>query len=435
MTKFRPTTIPLITVDPYFSVWSFSDRLYDDAPRHWSGKRCAMTGILKADDKYYRFMGKAQFNNEYYFCEPEFVEQTNVEVCATKTAYTFENEIFMMKLVFRTPLLADDLYLMSRPISYISYEIDFKDGKNHNTEIYFDICSELCVDNTADSVSFGITDYSIYCGKGERDVLENAGDEVRIDWGNLHIIAPGAEYKTVIGFDKRDLLKYDHEMQGIVSSRRVCEDCPCISAKRIYEKTSSIRDFVCIGYEDFYSIEYFGEKLKGYWTENGDNFADIAKKAIEEYADINNRCDEFDIALKSAAARISEKYADIVCLVYRQVIGAHKLTKHNGKLLFFSKECYSNGDIATVDISYPSIPLFLLLNPELIEGMLNPIFEYAGGNHGWCYDFAPHDAGVYPKANGQAYGYEKKTREMLYDMQMPIEECGNMLLCTAAPCR
>ena len=117
-----------------------------------------------------------------------------------------------MRLSFRTPLLTDYFYLMARPISYISYEISFKDGNSHNAEVCFDMCSELCDENTSDTVSFGTAENSIYCGKGEWDMLKNSGDEVRIDWGNVHLIAPGAEYKAVICFDKRDLFKYGNKM-------------------------------------------------------------------------------------------------------------------------------------------------------------------------------------------------------------------------------
>ena len=434
MSNLRYTAIPLVTVDPYFSIWSFSDRLYDDTTRHWSNKRAAMTGLLKIDDTYYRFMGKAQSNNEYYFCEPNPLLQTGVEVFPLKTVYTFENDILRMTLIFRTPLLLDDLELMSRPVSYIEYSIEYKDGKEHTLEIYFDVCSEICVDETSQTVHFMQTEDSVCIGKGEEGVLRKSGDENRIDWGYVHLSFPGAEYEVVSGFDKRDLLKYRHDMAGIKEPRRVCEDFPSVAAKRVYRGRDAVSGFLLVAYEDFYAIEYFGEKLRDYWAKDGESFRDMLRKAIREYPAIAGRCDAFDAKLRGDAERIGKKYADLVSLAYRQSVGAHKLAQKDGKLLFISKECASNGCAATVDVTYPSMPLFLLYNPDLAEGMLNPIFEFAEGDHGWEFDFAPHDVGWYPLLRGQVYGYEKDDPAHILSRQMPVEECGNMLLCVAALC-
>lgn len=68
---FLPRAIPLVTVDPYFNIWSFDDHLYDDAPRHWTGKRNAMTGAIRVDGVWLRFMGKLELNAEDYYMEPE----------------------------------------------------------------------------------------------------------------------------------------------------------------------------------------------------------------------------------------------------------------------------------------------------------------------------------------------------------------------------
>src|SRR4051812_37067988 len=80
---FRPPAVPLITHDPYFSIWSFNDQLYQDWPRHWTGAINGMCGLIRIDGKTYRYMGQGPDG-------AEGMQQTSLEIFPTRTVYQFE---------------------------------------------------------------------------------------------------------------------------------------------------------------------------------------------------------------------------------------------------------------------------------------------------------------------------------------------------------
>ena len=47
--KLRAPAYPLVTVDPYFSLWSMSDKLNESTVNHWTGKPNTLVGTVTVD--------------------------------------------------------------------------------------------------------------------------------------------------------------------------------------------------------------------------------------------------------------------------------------------------------------------------------------------------------------------------------------------------
>ena len=112
----RAASIPLVLHDPYFSIWSGADHLYDADPEHWCGARQQMRGYVTVDGAVSCFLG----DREYH----EVIPQKEVEVTPTSTEYRFENEKIILTVRFTSPLLADDPVLVSRPCTYVDFAVE-----------------------------------------------------------------------------------------------------------------------------------------------------------------------------------------------------------------------------------------------------------------------------------------------------------------------
>lgn len=428
----RPPATPLVTHDPYFSVWSTTDRLTDDWSRHWTGTIQAMCGIVRIDGKPYRFCGP----------QPTGVpamQQVRRDVQATRTRYGFEAGGLRLNVTFTSPVLPDDLDLVSRPVTYVTWDASSADGKRHAVSLYLDCTGEWAVDRPEQEVQWdrlhagGLSVLRI--GTREQPVLQKRGDNLRIDWGHLLVALPGRGRQVVAsdraardGFAERGTLPAADDTR---MPRPARDEWPVLATTLDLGGVgrSPVSRHLLLAYDDEYGLQYFGENLRPWWKRKGLSSAALLQQAERDYPSLEKRCRAFDAALWSEMERAGgPKYAALSALAYRQCMAAHKLVAgKDGTPLMFPKENFSNGCIGTVDVIYPSSPFFLLLNPALLKAQVTPVLDY-GRSSRWKFPFAPHDLGTYPQANGQVYGGGERTEQD----QMPVEECGNMLLMVAA---
>lgn len=406
--ELRAPAYPLITVDPYFSVWSMDDELNGSVTKHWTGKPNPITGAVVVDGVKYIWMGEAADETK--------MKQIFVDFDAFSTTYRFSAPGVELKAVFTSPLLPEDFYLLSRPVSYLKTELKSTDGKKHSVKLILTVSEEICLNERGEmpvvtqkiSVPGGVSCARI--GSIGQKMLAQKGDDLRINWGYFYLASPDAEVFDNIGGDKNGLSLSVSLVAGEAGGKETA--------------------LVAFAYDDICCLEYYNRPVEAYWKSSGLSIEQAIAQAVEDYDLLRTRCAAFSAQLyHDAEAAGGRRYAELLSLAWRQVIAAHKLAlDENGEAIFISKECFSNGCAATVDVSYPSIPMFLIYNPELVKGMMRPVFRYAEGGE-WPFEFAPHDAGCYPIINGQEYGDKSSTEN-----QMPVEECGNMLIMTAAVC-
>lgn len=404
---------PLLVHDPYFSIWSTADALTDVQTTHWTGKPQPLTGLIRVDGQVYRFMGAGN---------DAAATQTDVDLTATQTRYAFTCGPVALRVDFISPLLVKNLDILSRPVDYIDFAVKSTDGKPHKVDLYVGVSGDIAVnkpDQQVTTASFEKDGLAIQkVGTVEQPVLKKKGDDLRIDWGYAYVAVPAA-YKAV--HSTLDGSAAAGATAAAASDVTLHNTIPCgdITATPVHKT-------VFIGYDEGDAIQYFGANLRPWWNKDGAHtIEDELKAARDQHETVLQACDAFDKELFAQAKNAGgDNYARLCSIVYRQSVAAHQLVRSpDGDLLWFSKENFSNGSINTVDVTYPSAPLYLLYNPHLMEGMLNGIFHYSESGR-WTKPFAAHDLGTFPLANGQTYGED-----------MPVEESGNMIILTAAICR
>ena len=362
-------------------------------------------------------------------------QQLSVQVLATSSYYRFQCGPVALDLVFTAPQLIDDLVLLSTPINYISYQVTSTDGAEHDVQFYLETTPELCVNDQGQATTITRTQSGnlryLRAGTDSQPMLQKAGDGLCQDWGYLYLAAARQDDKQLIMAKRTDMLDSflnngTLAPQSSSSLHAAGGNYPAMSYLHELGKVDSEgkRSFTMLGYDDIYCIQYMNDNRQAYWRQNPQGRNTIQQRFSnlqENYESIMMRCralDEkiYDDGLKAGG----RQYAEILSASYRQVISAHKLTTDkDGRLLFMSKENNSGGFINTLDITYPSAPLFLIYNTDLLKGMMTPVFQYSATGK-WDKDFANHDLGSYPLANGQTYGGD-----------MPVEESGNMVILSA----
>lgn len=425
------------------NVWSHDDLATGAWPKHWTGKRQEICALARIDGRLYRCLGGAITLDE----PVPAMQQLDRRITPLTTAYRFAADGVELTLSFISPMLPDDLGLIGRPVSYVDLAVKPTDGRTHTVEVYLDYGASWAVGDAETEIAWGRHAAgeveALFLGAAQQQPLRRSGDEVQIEWGYLFVSADPAAPRSG-SFGDALTLRQQFAAAGRLDRRDDAREVrplrmPASSSDKVLALSHSfgavsaeVTWHTLVAYDQVWAATYFDRRLRPYWSRNGEAAIGLIETAWAERATIMARVAAFDSSLISElVASGGEVYARLGTLAYRQCLAAHLLVADfDGTLLHFSKENSSNGSMATVDVTYPAAPFFLHFNPALLRAQLWPVLDYAASGR-WPFRFAPHDVGRYPWANGQNYGGGDRTERD----QMPVEECGNMLILVGALAR
>jgi len=433
---FRPPAVPLILNDPYMNIWSPSDNLTDSWSMLWDGSTRGIAGIIRIDGQAKRFMGPSGLVSHPL----PAMNQMSVQVYPTRTVYIFQHgNSVRLTVTFTSPLLTDSYDILSRPVTYVSFLVESLDRKSHQVQLYFDSSGEICTNKADEYVVWKKLNTNslaaMAMGTRDQQILKLAGDAVGINWGYFYIAAP-KESNLSQSMNNAEMARSsfvtlgklpDKDDQNMPRAANFGWIVLSNSWSFILSPDKPVTKMLILAYDDIASINYFGQIMKGYWTQTLPSAVHLLEQSFIDYGDITARCETFDQTLLDSLTKVGgNKFATIASLAYRQALGAMKLVwnSNTNTPWYFLKEISSDGDLSTVDVIFPAAPLLLYLNPELLLLQLMPIMAYANNetSNKYPYAFSPHHLGFYPVADINPSQQEN----------MPVEETANMLLMLAA---
>jgi hypothetical protein len=198
--------------------------------------------------------------------------QNNVNVNATQTSYAFSNGGVDLNLTFTSPLLLNDLEMVSRPISYVTYNVKSNDGKSHAVQVYFGASTNIAVNVATQDVTVKKYAYGglsiLKAGTTAQPILQKKGDDLRIDWGYMHVAVPAA-YKASQYITTADNAIASFQKNSLISTATAGKNLMLNTVLNFGNVNSIAKEqTIMVGYDDVYAIQYFNQNLKAWWKNN-----------------------------------------------------------------------------------------------------------------------------------------------------------------------
>jgi hypothetical protein len=429
----RPPAVPLVVRSPYLSTWLAADNLPGTWPTFWTGRITAMTGLATIDGTPFLFLGSPASPTAYPF---PTLRQLSLTVTATKSEFVLAQAGVELTVTFLSPITPGDLKHQSQPLSYVSVGARATDGRSHQVGVYFDISGEWASGDSGRQITWdqettaGVVNLSYH--QTQPQVLGENGDTA--EWGTVALSAlarPGLTWQIGADTDVRKQIATQGALANTADTdkpRAISNRWPVFALNQNLGPVgphATTPFVISLGQIREPAAAYLGSPLPPLWKTYWPTWQDMVAAFLGDFAASVTRSARLDAKIEKDATRAGGKdYAALCALAFRQAYGATELVSRNGEPWAFLKEISSDGNMQTIDVTYPAMPVFLYADPQYLGLLLAPILDYVE-NHGYPKVFAPHDLGShYPNADGHLNGTGEE--------DMPVEESANMLIMAAA---
>ncbi|OKL58620.1 hypothetical protein UA08_06168 [Talaromyces atroroseus] len=432
----RPPAQPLAVKSPYLSAWQSAGSdggnggyLAGQWPTFWAGQILGWTGLINVDGATYSWMGAPLY--------VPTVDQISYSYTSTSSVYVLSVEgKVQITATFLSPITPDDFQRQSLIFSYLNVEVVSLDGGEHDVQLYTDISAEWVSGdrNTIAQWDYGTSGSLSYHKVYRQTQLAFSEISDQTEYGNWWYSTTtdnGYTYEAGIDVDVRAQFGNHSTLSDSVNTdyRAINSNWPVFAHAFDLGSvgTRSTSRLFSIGLTQEDAIQYDGANgvvpLPSLWKQYFDDEISAVSFFQNDYETASELSSALDRQVQSDSAAISNDYATLTTLSLRQAYGATQLVGTNETQYVFLKEISSDGNVNTVDVIFPAHPAYLYTNPRFLKLLLAPLFENQEAGQ-YPNRWSMHDLGShYPNATGHTDGN---------DEQMPLEECGDMLIMSLA---
>nr|GAT61417.1 predicted protein [Mycena chlorophos] len=431
----RPPAVPLAVRSPYVSTWSPANSLVGTWPTFWNGAVKGWSAIARVDGKGYPLMGNPAQDP---IGSTANAAQTSLEITPTKSIYTMQAGNVAFTLTFLSPIEPSSPQLQSIPLSYLQIHAVSTDGASHSVQVMVDISAEWVNGDSTQVASWAVDSSIAVTGGNLQTFTVQSQTQKQFSetsdypsWGTAVWSTLNANGLTWQSGDNAATMRAQFVSNGQLANtnnanfRAINNGWPIFAFSNnlgnVGTSASATLTYV-IGHVRPQAITYQGSAVNAYWLNYWSNYQGLVQFFYNDLPNAISRANSLDAQIANTAnAANGAHYEAIVALAARQAFGGMEFVGSESEPWLILKEISSDGNVQTVDVIYPAIPVLYYLNGDLVRYILNPLMDYMESGL-WPQTYSCHDLGAsYPNAAGHNDGGGEL---------MPVEESANMLIMT-----